>query len=107
MLPDTHTHQTPVVAGFACGGSRLQGKRKVVRRLSDSGSSNYPLFDMLECGPVWDYSPGGTKVLVAANGLDEKQVKEACSQVHVMFDRTEVRCSLLLQLALRLTVVML
>ncbi len=60
------------------------------RRLSDSGSSNYPLFDVLECGPGWDFTQGGAKVLVAANGLDEKQMKEASSHIHVMFDRTEV-----------------
>ncbi len=77
-------------AGFT-SVSRPPGKRKVIRRLSDAGSSNYPLFDVLECGPVWDNSSGGTKVLVAATGLDEKLVKEACSRVHVMFDRTEVK----------------
>lgn len=62
----------------------------MVRRLSDSGSSNYPLFDVLECGPGWDCTQGGAKVLVAASGLDEKQMKEASSHLHVMFDRTEV-----------------
>ena len=62
----------------------------MVRRLSDTGSSNYPLFDVLECGPAWDFTPGGTQVLVVANGLDEKQMKEASGHLHVMFDRTEV-----------------
>ena len=76
-------------AGLTTAG-RPAGKRKIIRRLSDSGSSNYPLFDVLECGPGWDFTQGGAKVLVAANGLDEKQMKEASSHIHVMFDRTEV-----------------
>ena len=62
----------------------------MVRRLSDAGSSNYPLFDVLECGPGWDFTQGGAKVLVAASGLDEKQMKEASRHLHVMFDRIEV-----------------
>ncbi|KAL0048855.1 hypothetical protein WJX82_001004 [Trebouxia sp. C0006] len=74
---------------------RPAGKRKMVRRLSDAGSSNYPLFDVLECGPGWDFTQGGAKVLVAASGLDEKQMKEASRHLHVMFDRIEVAATML------------
>ncbi|DBA68383.1 TPA: hypothetical protein ACH3X2_013687 [Trebouxia sp. C0005] len=87
---DPHLGQT----GLNTAG-RPAGKRKVMRRLSDSGSSNYPLFDVLECGPGWDFTQGGAKVLVAANGLDEKQMKEASSHLHVMFDKTEVAATML------------
>lgn len=93
---NTQTNQGIHVCLMSAGtssASRPPGKRKMVRRLSDTGSSNYPLFDVLECGPAWDFTPGGTRVLIVANGLDEKQMKEACGHLHVMFDRTEVKPS--------------
>lgn len=80
--------------GLSTAG-RPAGKRKIIRRLSDTGSTSYPLFDVLECEPGWDVTQGGAKLLVAANGLDEKQMKEASSHLHVMFDRTEVAATML------------
>ena len=65
-------------------------KRKVVRRMSDATSSNPLLFDTLECGPAWGYPQGGAEVLLVPKALDETQAKEANSQIHAMFDRTEV-----------------
>lgn len=49
------------------------------------------MFDMLECGPTWDYTAGGTMLLMVAGGLNTKLVKETCGRVQVMFDKTQVR----------------
>ena len=78
------------IAGAASAG-RPAWKRKVVRRMSDPSSSNHLLFDTLECGPAWGYPHGGTEVLLVAKALDEAQVKDTNSDIHAMFDRTEVR----------------
>lgn len=48
------------------------------------------MFDMLECGPTWDYTAGGAMLLVVASGLNTKLVKETCGRVQVMFDKTQV-----------------
>ena len=74
-----------VVVCFAGSGSWL-----ATRQLSDRGSSTYPMFDMLECGPTWDHTAGGAMLLVVASSLDAKLVKETCGQVQVMFDKTQV-----------------
>ena len=48
------------------------------------------MFDMLECGPNWDYTAGGAVLLVVASGLDAKLVKERCGQMQVMVDKIQV-----------------
>ena len=62
------------------------------RHLADRESTTYPMFDMLECGPTWDYTAGGSMLLVVASGMDAKLTKDICGRVQVMFDETQVSC---------------
>ena len=48
------------------------------------------MFDMLECGPTWDYTAGGATLLVVASSLDAQLIKETCGKVQVMFDKIQV-----------------
>lgn len=78
------SHETIVASGAGLRGSAPG------RQLQDCGSTTYPLFDMLECSPNWDYAAGGGILLLVASGMDAKLVKETCEQVQVMFDETQV-----------------
>ena len=82
--------RTPGVDAGNRRSPKLPGQLPAVRRLSDCESTNYLIFDALECGPGWDYTAGGASLLLVANGLDEKLFKEACAHVQVMFDNIQV-----------------
>ena len=85
----TICHETIVLPG---PGSRSSapGQGAFGRQLQDCESTTYPMFDMLECSPSWDYAAGGAILLLVAGGLDAKLVKETCGRVQVMFDKTQV-----------------
>ena len=82
------------VCGGSPAGSRgaasLPDDQPPTRLLPDRGSTTYPMFDMLECGPTWDYTAGGAILLLVAAGLNTKLVKQTCGRVQVMFDKTQV-----------------
>lgn len=81
-------HEIIIVSGVGLRSS-APGQR-LGRQLQDCGSTTYPLFDMLECSPNWDYAAGGGVLLLVASGMDAKLAKETCERVQVMFDETQV-----------------
>ena len=83
-------HETIVLPGPGSRSS-ARGQGAFSRQLQDCESTTYPMFDMLECSPSWDYAAGGAILLLVAGGLDAKLVKETCGRVQVMFDKTQVR----------------